>query len=128
MLLGATAAWPRTLIAQGPPRAYRVGTLNTAAPVSDNSPFGAGLVSGLAQHGYALDRNLVFERRGAEMQMDRLPRLVDELVASKVDTIVAFGYPCALAGKQRTTIPIVSFTTGDPVGTGLVDSLARPGG
>jgi putative tryptophan/tyrosine transport system substrate-binding protein len=44
------------------------------------SPFGAGLVSGLAQDGYSLDRNLMFERRGAEMQMDRLPRLVDELV------------------------------------------------
>jgi len=74
-----------------------------------------------------LDKNLTFERRGAEMQLDRLPRLVNEL-ASKVDVIVAFGYPSALAAKQGTTLPVVSFTTGDPVGTGLVDSLARPGG
>jgi len=62
------------------------------------------------------------------MHMDRLPRLVDELVASKVDVIVAIGYPSALAAKQGTTLPVVSFTTGDPVGTGLVDGLARPGG
>lgn len=83
------------------PGVYRVGTLNTAAPVADNSPFGVGLVSGLAQHGYRLDKNLMFERRGAETQMDRLPRLVDELVASKVDVIVAFGYPCAAANTLR---------------------------
>jgi putative ABC transport system substrate-binding protein len=62
------------------------------------------------------------------MQMDRLPRLISERVASKVDVIVAFGYPCALAAKQGTVLPVVTFTTGDPVATGLVDSLARPGG
>ncbi len=115
-LLGATAAWPRTVTAQSPSKVYRVGSLNTAAPVADNSPFGAAFIRGLAQHGYALDKNLTFERRGAEMQMDQ------------VDVIVAFGYPSALAAKQGTTLPVVSFTTGDPVGTGLVDSLARPGG
>jgi putative tryptophan/tyrosine transport system substrate-binding protein len=127
-LLGATVAWPRIVTAQSPSRVYRVGSLNTAAPVADNSPFGAALVRALAQQGYALDRNLTFERLGAEMQMDRLPRLISELVNSKVDVIVAFGYPSALAAKQGTTLPVVSFTTGDPVGTGLVDSLARPGG
>jgi len=127
-LLGAAVVWPRTVTAQSRSKVYRVGSLNTAAPVADNSPFGAAFIRGLAQHGYALDKNLTFERRGAEMQMDRLPRLVNELVTSKVDVIVAFGYPSALAAKQGTTLPVVSFTTGDPVGTGLVDSLARPGG
>jgi putative tryptophan/tyrosine transport system substrate-binding protein len=126
-LLGAAAAWPRTVTAQSPSKVYRVGSLNSGAPVADNSPFGAALIRGLVQHGYALEKNLTFERRGAEMQLDRLPRLVNELVTSKVDVIVAFGYPSALAAKQ-TTLPVVSFTTGDPVGTGLVDSLARPGG
>jgi putative tryptophan/tyrosine transport system substrate-binding protein len=77
---GIAATWPRTVIAQGPSRLYRVGTLNTAAPVADNSPFGAGFVSGLLQHGYTINKNLMFERRGADMQIDRLPRLVDELV------------------------------------------------
>jgi putative ABC transport system substrate-binding protein len=123
-LLGATAAWPRTVTAQSPSKVYRVGSLITGAPVADDSPLGAALIRGLAQHGYVLDKNLAFERRGAELQMDRLPRLVNELVTSKVDVIVAFGYPSALAAKQGTTLPVVSFTTGDPVGTGLVDSLA----
>ncbi len=51
-LLGATAAWPRTVTAQSPSKVYRVGSLNTAAPVADNSPFGAAFIRGLAQHGY----------------------------------------------------------------------------
>jgi putative ABC transport system substrate-binding protein len=126
--LGATVAWSRTVTAQSPSKVYRVGLLITAAPVADSSPNGAGLIRGLAQHGYVLDKNLTFERRGAEMQFDRLPRLVNELVTSKVDVIVAFGYPSALAAKQGTALPVVSITTGDPVGTGLVDGLARPGG
>src|ERR1700726_872866 len=128
ILVGTMAAWPSKMTAQNVTNVYRVGSLNTAAPVGDKSPFGAALIRGLARHGYELDKNLMIERRGAEMQLDRLPGLVNELVTSKADCIVAFGYPCALAAKQGTTLPIVSFTTGDPVGTGLVDSLARPGG
>jgi ABC transporter substrate binding protein len=124
LLGGAAAAWPCAVTAQSPSKAYRVGSLITGAPIADNSPIGAALIRGLAQHGYALDKNLTFERRGAEMHTDRLPRLVNELVTSKVDVIVAFGYPSALAAKQGTTLPVVSFTTGDPVGTGLVDGLA----
>ncbi len=127
-LAGAAAAWPRTVTAQRPSKVYRVGSLIIGAPIGDNTRLGAALIRGLAQHGYALDKNLTFEHRGAEMQIERLPRLVNELVTSKVDVIVALGYPAALAAKQGTTLPVVSFTTGDPVGTGLVDSLSRPGG
>ncbi len=128
-LLGSAAvAWPRIVIAQSPSKVYRVGSLNHTAPVADDSPFGAPLIRGLARRGYALDRNLAFERRGAEGHADRLPQLVAELVASKVDVIVTFGYPSTLAAKQGTTLPVVAFSAGDPVGTGLVDSLARPGG
>ena len=58
----------------------------------------------------------------------RLPRLVEELVASKVDIIVTLGYPTALAAKQGTILPVVVYGAGDPVGTGLAASLARPGG
>jgi len=128
LVSGATAAWIRDATAQNAPKVYRVGSLNPAAPVADDSQIGAALIRGLAEHGYEPGRNLVFERRGAEMQIDRLPSLVNELVTSKVDVIVAFGYPCALAAKQGTTLPIVSWGVGDPVATGLVDSLARPGG
>src|SRR5713226_1162662 len=126
LLGGAALAWPRVVAAQD--RVYRIGLLSSGAPVADNSPFGAALIRGLAQHGYALDKNLTFERRGAEAQMDRLPRLLDELVASKVDIIVTLGYPSAVAAKQGTSVPVVVFGAGDPVGTGLVASLARPGG
>jgi putative ABC transport system substrate-binding protein len=128
-LLGAVVVpWPRAGIAQTPAKVSRVGLLSLSAPVADASPFGGPLIRGLAQRGYVLDRNLAFERRGAEGHVDRLPRLVDELVASKVDVIIAFGYPAALAAKQGTTTPIVVFGAGDPVDTGLVHSLARPGG
>ena len=128
LLGGATIAWPRSVAAQTPSKVYRVGLLSAPGPVGDNSPFGAPLIRGLAQDGYRLGGNIVFERRGAEGRLERLPGLVQELVASKVDVIVTFGYPPALAAKQGTTIPVVSFGAGDPVATGLVDGLARPGG
>jgi putative tryptophan/tyrosine transport system substrate-binding protein len=128
-LLGVTAAtWPLHAFAQAPSKTYRVGLLGSGAPITDNSPFGAPLIRGLAQRGYALDRNLAFERRAAEGHKERLPQFLAELVASKVDVIVTSGYPAALVAKQGTTLPAVAFAAGDPVGTGLVDSLARPGG
>jgi len=128
LLGGAAIARPRAAIAQTPSKAYRVGLLSPAAPIADNSPFGVPLVRGLAKLGYTQGRNLVFERRGAEGRPDSLPRLVEELVASRVDVIVAGGYPPALAAKQGTAIPVVVFYAGDPVATGLVKSLTRPGG
>jgi putative ABC transport system substrate-binding protein len=128
LLGGAAAAWPMAVLAQNPSRVYRLGLLSAAAPIADNSPFGTPFVRGLAQHGYTQGQNLMLERRGAEGRIDRLPRLVEGLAASKVDAIVTISYPAALAAKQGTSIPIVAFGTGDPVGTGLIKSLARPGG
>ena len=127
LLGGAAIAWPRSVVAQTPSKVYRVGLLSALAPPGDNSPFGAPLIRGLAKHGYTLGRNLVFERRGAEGRLDRLPRLVEEIVASKVDVIVPIGYPSALAAKQGTTIPLVTILAGDPVATGLVESLGAAG-
>ena len=98
-------------------------------PANDGqSAFGAPLIHALAQHGYTQDRNVMFERRGAEGRLERLPGLLEELVASKVDAIFALGYPATLAAKRGAKIPIVSILAGDPVATGLADSLARPGG
>lgn len=113
--------------AQGQPKKYLIGTLNTGAPLPDASPFGAGLIRGLGKLGYTLDENYGFLRRGAELHPDTLPRLVDELAASHADVVVSFGYDSARAAKGNA-MPVVSFTAGDPVGTGLVTSLARPGG
>ena len=121
-LLGAAA--DQTL-----PKVYHIGLLGSGPRPSDTSDIVAGLIRGLAQRGYVLDRNVAFERRGAQFQLDRLPELVDELVASRVDVIVAIGYPAAAAAKQGTkTIPIVSAGTPDAIATGLVNSLSRPGG
>jgi putative ABC transport system substrate-binding protein len=122
LMLAASGA-----VAQSP-RVYRIGLLSPAAPLPDDSPFGAGLIRGLKQHGYAVGTNLVFERRGAQMRPERLPALVADLVASKVDVIVATGFPAAAAAKQGTTIPVVVIGAGDIIGTGLAASLARPGG
>jgi putative tryptophan/tyrosine transport system substrate-binding protein len=125
---GVACAWPFAVSAQTPGRTYRVASLNIGQPVTPESRLGIAITSRLAEHGYAIGRNLVFESRGAEMDKDRLPHLVDELVVSRTEAIITFGYPAALAAKTGTALPVVSFTAGDPVGTGLVDSLARPGG
>ena len=78
--------------------------------------------------GYVEGQNVLFEHRTAEGKIANLPKLVAELIALKVDVIVAVSIRAAQAAKQATkTIPIVA-TSGDPVGAGLVDSLARPGG
>jgi len=127
-LLGATVAWPRPVGAQTLTKVFRIGLLSALAPPGDGSPFVAPFIQGLAKHGYTQGRNLAFERRGAEGRLERLPGLVNELVAGGADVIVAFGYPATLAAKQGATVPVVAFAAGDPVATGLVESLARPGG
>jgi putative ABC transport system substrate-binding protein len=112
--------------AQNLPKVYHLGLLGCGPPPSDTSDVVAGLIRGLAYRGYVLDRNLAFERRGAQFHFDRLPGLVDELLASKVDVIVAACYPAAAAAQQGTkTIPIVATGTST---TGLINSLSRPGG
>src|SRR6266436_6035674 len=86
-------------------------------------------LQGLRDLGYVEGRNVVIEYRDAEGKYERLPALAAELVALKVDVIVAGGAPQALAAKQATrTIPIVFASSPDPVESGLVTSLARPGG
>jgi putative ABC transport system substrate-binding protein len=86
-------------------------------------------LEGLHDLGYVEGQNLVIEYRGAEGQHEQFPDLVAELVRLKVDVLVVPNTPAALAAKQATrTIPIVMPSMGDPLGTGLVASLARPGG
>jgi putative tryptophan/tyrosine transport system substrate-binding protein len=105
--------------AQGQPKKYLIGTLNSGAPVPDASPLGAGLIRGLGKLGYTIDQNYSFIRRGAELRPEILPRLLDKLAASHVDVVVCFGYDPTHAAKGNA-LPVVSFTAGDPVGTGLV--------
>ena len=124
----AALVWAGAVAAQTQPQVYRVGLLSVAADPTDKSPFGAGLIRGFARQGFILGQNLALERRAAHGQLDRLPQLVDELVASKVAVIVTGGYPAALAAKQHSALPVVAVQAGDPVEDGLVTSFARPGG
>ena len=79
--------------------------------------------------GYVEGRNLIVERRYADNHLERLPALAAELASLKVDVILATGTVAPLAArKSTTTIPIVIWSTGDPVGSGIASSLARPGG
>jgi putative ABC transport system substrate-binding protein len=109
-------------------RVYRIGFLgNSTAALEANlvGPFREGL----RDLGYVEGRNIVIEYRWAEGKYARFPELIAELVARKVDVIVTAGTPAALAVQRATaTIPLVMVAVGDPVGTGLVASLARPGG
>jgi putative ABC transport system substrate-binding protein len=108
-------------------KVYRVGLVIAGAP--DTGILGPGMVLNFTKRGYVVDQNIVFERRAAQGKVDRLPGLIDELVAAHVDVIITSGYPAALAAKQRAgDIPVVASQTGDPVATHLVESLAHPGG
>lgn len=127
--LGSAAiAAPLGAFGQTESRTFRVGLFNQGTPLSDASPFAAAMIRGLEKRGYAVGRNLILERRGAEGRPELFPRLLEELVASKVDVIYAVGFRTALTAKNGTTLPVVVVSAGDPVATGLVDSLARPGG
>ena len=125
-LLGGAAAWPLGARAQQGKLA-RVGVL--ALTSTDAQSLARALREGLREFGYAEGQNLTFEFRSADGNVDRLPALAADLVRLPVDVIVATFTPCALAAKQATTtIPIVMVAVADPVGAGLVQSLARPGG
>jgi putative tryptophan/tyrosine transport system substrate-binding protein len=126
LLGGAAAAWPLTARAQQP----KVPTIG-ALVIGNISPeeFWREFRQGLRDLGYVEGQNIRFEFRSAEGHLDRLPELAAELVRLKVDIIVTWFTPTALAAKQATNeIPIVMAETGDPVGTGLIASLPRPGG
>jgi len=123
LLLGAAALdRPLSALAQQPAKAPRVGII-------DESPIWNPFRQGLRDLGYLEDQNIAFEYRYAGGLPDRLPWVAAELVRRPVDLIATFGTPATRAAKQATTtIPIVMIGIGDPVGAGLVSSLAQPGG
>jgi putative tryptophan/tyrosine transport system substrate-binding protein len=135
-LLGGAAApsllWPLAARAQQPMgrtgKMPRVGVL-MPGPAAHSATTYDPFYRGLHELGYIEGQNLTIERRDGDWKPDRLPTLAAELVGLKVDIIVAWSTPTAQAAKQATnSIPIIAAVMADPVGDGLVASLARPGG
>ncbi len=119
---GTVAAWPLAARAQGQ---FRIGLLDTGLGATFAVPF----MRKLAELGYVEGRNLILERKSADGNVGRLNDLAAELVREQVELIVTAGTPAGFAAKEATsTIPIVLGANSDPVGVGLVASLAHPGG
>jgi putative ABC transport system substrate-binding protein len=126
LALGLLVA-PLAAEAQQAPKVYRIGYLSYLG-CSDDPFLRDPFRQGLRELGYVEGRNIIIECRGAPGKPDRYPDLVAELVRLNVDVLVTTGTALTLAAKEATrTVPIVMVYVGDPVGSGLVSSLARPG-
>jgi putative ABC transport system substrate-binding protein len=123
--LAGAAAWPAVARAQQAGKIHKIGYLSPDSPSAVITPF----LDALRELGWIEGQNVTFEYRYAENRLERLPELAAELVRLNVDVIVARGTLGPLAAKRATsTIPIVMTAAGDPLGSGLVASLARPDG
>ena len=126
VILAGFSAAPLRAIAQRLSNLYRIGVLTP-----ETAPPGLleGFEEGLRELGYVRGQNIFFEERNAQGDYQRLPVLAYELVSLKVDVILAVNTPAVQAAKKATTtIPIVITRVSNPVKTGLVQSLAKPGG
>jgi ABC-type uncharacterized transport system substrate-binding protein len=126
LLGGAAAAWPFAADGQQPSKTYRIGWLQPG-PIPD--PWVKGFRQGLQELNYVEGQNLIVEYRWGDGNFDRLPAMAAELVRLNPDVIISVNTAALLAlQKATTTIPIVMLGTADPVASGLVRGLARPGG
>jgi putative ABC transport system substrate-binding protein len=127
LLGGAATAWPLAARAQQQGKISRVGFMGNSTPALEANLVGP-FRDGLRELGYQEGRNIIIEYRWAEGNYQRFPALVAELLAVPVDVIVTAGTPATLAVKKATsTVPLVMIAVGDPVGSGIVPSLAHPG-
>ena len=128
LLGGVTAAWPLVARAQPLGNVYRIGYLGVASHAGYTREIEA-LLKGLRQLGYEDGKNIAIHYLFAEGDYDRLPTLAAELVTSKVDVLLTHSTPGARAAREATsTVPIVVMAAADLVSSGLVPSIARPGG
>lgn len=128
VLAGSLVVAQSVAEAQPAAKVYRIGLLSLGTVEAQATTLRV-LSEGLRDLGYVEGRNLMFERRYADGNLERLPGLAAELVRLRVDVIVASGNPIIAAAKRATTlIPIVMVAAVDPVGDGFITSLARPGG
>ena len=127
-LLGGAASWPLAARAQQTGKVFRIGILSPT-PLSTVVGPVEFFRNGLRERGYIEGRNLITEFRSPAASFEQNPELVDDLVRGGVDVILAWTTPAVLAaGRATSTVPIVMVGVGDPLGTGLVAGLARPGG
>jgi ABC-type uncharacterized transport system substrate-binding protein len=128
MLAAGLFLAPLASAAQQAGKVYRIGMLERTSTALNAANLDA-FRQGLRELGYVEGQNVVLEYRSADGRDEWFPDLATELVRLQVDLILTKGTPAALAAKHATgTIPVVMTGTGDPVGSGLVASLARPGG
>jgi putative ABC transport system substrate-binding protein len=126
--IASSARAPIAVEAQPSDKVYRIGVLERTSPTVNAANLDS-FRQGLRALGYVEGKNLTIEYRSAEGRDDRFAELAAELVRLKVDLILTRGTPAALAAKNATpTIPVVITGVGDPVGQGIIASLARPGG
>ena len=128
LLAGAMIAAPYRVAAQTAAKTYRLAMLTSGPAFPANSPVVMFLMGALAEHGYKLGQNLDFQSYGADGQLARLPQIARDVAASKVDAVVVAGWPPTAAMKSTGVPTVVAVGAGDPVASGLVASLARPGG
>jgi putative ABC transport system substrate-binding protein len=125
--LGGAAAWPLTARAQQPTKLPTIGFLVSGTP-SSHAQWVAAFVRRLHELGWIEGRTVAIEYRWAEGRTERTAEIAAEFVRRKVDVIVTSATTAVVAAKQATSVIPIVFMAGDPVGTGLVASLARPGG
>src|SRR5690349_8169195 len=124
--IAVTGIWPFYAQAQDTAKVWRVGILDTTSAKSANVE---AFRNALSQLGYVEGKNLIVEYRSGEGRIERFPELAAEMVRLKVDIIVTRGTPAVIAaGNATKTTPIVMAAIGEPLETGMVASLARPGG
>ena len=129
LLGGAAFASLYTAVAQSQSRVLRVAVINPAGLLAEDNMYVKLLLPALAQRGYTVGQNLALELpTQTPGPRPKLPQLMDQLKAAKVDVLVTLGYPTAVAAKASGIPTVVAAGAGDPVATGLVDGLARPGG
>jgi putative tryptophan/tyrosine transport system substrate-binding protein len=128
MLAGTMIAMPRVAAAQTAVKTYQLASLMAGPPMTADSPNGKMLIPTLAKSGYTLGQNLEYKAYGADMQLARLPQIARDITASKVDAVVVAGWPPAAAMKGTRVPTVIAVGGGDPVATGLIEGLARPGG
>jgi putative ABC transport system substrate-binding protein len=128
LLGGAAAAWPLAARAQQQTKIARIGILGLASAAAV-APYVNAVRAGLRDLGYIEGKNLIIEYRFGDGNYDQLPNLAAQLVHLNLDVLVTFAAPGTQAAKSATSIiPIVMAVTADAVGTGLIASLAHPGG